>query len=286
MDSNGAIWKSLDKNEKVSLLWNNELMSDITFVVDNKRFPAHKFVLACESEVFHNIFYGPHPFLEKEIQIEDCKKSEDFLEFLSLIYKKPAKVTWHNIKQLSHLKKKYTVSIDPKIFCNLLKSSKHDNVLEAFTVCVEIEEREMIEECMKAIRKDISNLVVMGQFLKLDQASLKEILKDGSLNIKEIDLLKAVDRWCSYQVERKKVNWKKATKRDVLGDALYHIRFPVLKMEDFSEFCGKSDILTDREYRNMSRAIWSFSRTGTYGSEADVLNLVAKFETEERSLVL
>ena len=83
--SNKEFWSESGQATKIAWLLNNDFMSDITFVVRQKPFPAHKFVLASESEIFHAMFYGPMADDKKEIEIEDCENPDDFLEFLSLI---------------------------------------------------------------------------------------------------------------------------------------------------------------------------------------------------------
>ena len=91
------IWESPMWIKRMELLLNNELMSDITFIVKGERFHAHKFVLSFASEVFYAMFYGTMAGDKKEIEIVDCENPEDFLQFLSMIYKKSARVTWDNV---------------------------------------------------------------------------------------------------------------------------------------------------------------------------------------------
>jgi len=236
-------------------LFNSENMSDVVFIVKGRRFYGHKFVLASASEVFHNQFYGASPVLGSEIEIEDCEVPEDFLEFLSLIYRKSATVTWKNARQLSHLRKKYRISVEPKIFCNLLESINKSNALKVLKKCVAVGEEEMIEVCMKVVRGHIEELSNTNDFFDLDQPSLAAIVKQDNLNMREIDLILAVDRWCSRQVELKIVQGKMTTKREVIGEALYHLRFPTLTMANFFKHFAYSTLLTGDEFRALSREI-------------------------------
>ena len=245
--SNDHIWKSPMWTERIEYLLNNEHMSDITFLVNGEKFHAHKFVLALDSEIFYAMFYGPMADDRKEIDIVDCENPEDFLEFLSLIYKKSANVTWENVEQLSYLRKKYMV-MEMGLFSKLVKSTvKTNNCLRSLDTSVALEEDGMIEECLGVIRRDVSVLVKAQQFLELKQPALKILLTQDILNIREIDLFNAVDKWCSYQVEVNKLNASTTTKRDVLGDALYQIRFPLMELEDFATYCRPSRILKNKE---------------------------------------
>ena len=244
---NDLIWKFPLWIRRMSWLINNELMSDVTFIVKEKRFAAHKFVLALASEAFHAMFYGLLANEKKEIEIVDCEKPEDFLEFLSLIYSKSAKITWDNVQQLSYLRKKYMI-LESGPFVEFITSIVGtESILNALNISVSLEEDGMIDECLKVIRKDICVLVKTKDFLELSQSSLKVILKQDMLNIKEIYLFNAVDKWCSYQVELKRANGEEMTKREVLGDALYHIRFPTIGLKDFTMWCKPSKILKNEE---------------------------------------
>ena len=243
---NDCIWKT-PVDERISVLLNNDLMSDIKFSVNGKRFHAHKFVLSYASEVFYAMFNGPLADDSEEIEVVDCETPEDFLEFLSLIYRKSAKVTWENVHQLSYLRRKYMV-METRPFSNFIKSIVHtENCLDALDNSVELEEDDMVEECFNAIRRDIIVLVMTERFLQLKQPALKAILKQDMLNINELDLFLAVDKWCTYQVELKRSEGETMKKREVLGDALYHIRFPLIKIESFTRYCRPSKILTTKE---------------------------------------
>ena len=249
------LWEEQVWKKRISLLFNNDLLSDIAFIVKDRRFPAHKFVLAAASRVFAAMFYGPMADDKQEIEIVDCERPDEFLEFLSLIYKKSAAINWENLNQLSYLKKKYLV-MESGPFCKLVKETVGTYTsLDALNKCVDLEEESMIEECMKIIREDISMLVKTGQFFDLDQRSLKLILKQDRLDISEIDLFNAVDRWCSNQVQIRGNQGETATKREVLGDAINYIRFPTIEMKDFAKYCRQSKLLTSEEFVDLTAAI-------------------------------
>lgn len=66
-------------------MFNNELMSDVTFVVGAKgaqqRIPAHKYVLATGSSVFYAMFYGGFAEAEGTVEIPDVEPAA----FLTLL---------------------------------------------------------------------------------------------------------------------------------------------------------------------------------------------------------
>ena len=293
---NDRIWKT-PMDERISVLLNNDLMSDIKFSVNGKRFHAHKFVLSYASEVFYAMFNGPLADDSEEIEVADCEKPEDFLEFLSLIYRKSAKVTWENVHQLSHLRRKYMI-METRPFSNFIESIVDtDNCLDALDTSIELEEDDMAEECLKIIRRDITVLVMTQGFLELRQPALKAILKQDMLNINELDLFLAVDKWCTYQVVLKESEGEKMKKREVLGDALYHVRFPVIKLDDFVMHCRPSKLLTNKEIVDLydtlllrpddlvstgARKSFDEDDGNVSENESDASNLVSDFSTEPR----
>ena len=72
--------------ERNAAMFNNELMSDVLFIVGQKgqspaRIPAHKYVLATGSSVFYAMFYGGLAEENLEIEIPDVEPSA----FLTLL---------------------------------------------------------------------------------------------------------------------------------------------------------------------------------------------------------
>lgn len=63
-------------------MFNNDLMSDITFLVGAKgsqqKIPAHKYVLATGSAVFFAMFYGGLAENKSEIEIPDVEPAAFF----------------------------------------------------------------------------------------------------------------------------------------------------------------------------------------------------------------
>ena len=70
-------------------------------------------------------------------------------------------------------------------------------------------------------------------------------MKRERLNVKEVDLFKAVDRWATKEVERQGVTADGKVKRRFLGEEIVKaIRFPVMSQKEFASFVLDCDILT------------------------------------------
>ena len=98
----GDNWQALRPTirERSAYLFNNELLSDVNFVVKmsscenddrcsvkkSKRvIPAHKFVLAIGSPVFFAMFYGKLAEKKESIDVVDCEY-ESLLELFRFLY--------------------------------------------------------------------------------------------------------------------------------------------------------------------------------------------------------
>nr|XP_040131437.1 BTB/POZ domain-containing protein 6 isoform X2 [Ictidomys tridecemlineatus] len=103
-------WQSFHPTlrERNALMFNNELMADVHFIVGPlgaaRRVPAHKYVLAVGSSVFYAMFYGDLAEVKSEIHIPDVEPAA-FLVLLKNLHFLRTKFTWFSavVLMLSHL---------------------------------------------------------------------------------------------------------------------------------------------------------------------------------------
>ena len=239
-----STWK-----DRMAHLCLNYVMSDITFKVKNKKIKAHKLVLASASPVFHAMFYGPVAETRTEIEIIDCPDAELFEEFLSFVYSEDLFMTWDNLFPIAYLAKKYYIPSLTKECCKFLsRSLRVENVLEVLSQCVLMDEKEMAEQCLELIRVGIRQLVRTEEFLKLDLQLLKSILALNVLDIEEVDLVLALDKWCIHHLERQGKEVTPEEKREIMGSVVNLIRFPSLSVKDLTNSCLPSGLITKDQF--------------------------------------
>ena len=106
-------------SERTKFIFNNELLSDVKFVVpashnesenrkSQKCIPAHKFILAISSPVFYAMFYGEMAETSGTVQLPDCDY-ESLLEFFRFLYSDEVNLSGSNVMQVLYLAKKYLV---------------------------------------------------------------------------------------------------------------------------------------------------------------------------------
>eukprot|EP00112_Aurelia_sp_Birch-Aquarium-sp1_P000572 Seg10546.1 transcript_id=Seg10546.1/GoldUCD/mRNA.D3Y31 product="BTB/POZ domain-containing protein 2" protein_id=Seg10546.1/GoldUCD/D3Y31 len=247
-------WQALKSNWKgrMSHLYNNEIMSDITFKVQDERFNAHKFVMASASSVFYAMFYGGMSEIATEIEIVDCPKSEDFTEFLKFVYTEELSLTWDNVFAVAYLAKKYYIpSLTDECCTFLLRSLTVENVLSVLNLCLAADQQEMAKECLRLIKVQIRKLSRTPEFLELDRDTLKAILELDVLDMEELDLYRAVERWLKHQLKKTEQDMTDEAVEKTIGDTVYLLRLPTLSVEELSKNCYPPGLITKDQFMNV-----------------------------------
>lgn len=251
--------------ERTKFIFNNQLLSDVKFIVPilrvgnsmTKEIPAHKLVLAISSPVFYAMFYGKMAETKNSIRLPDCTMLS-LLEFLRYIYSDEIDLTGRNVMQVLYLARKYMVpSLVDK--CNefLQNNLEADNVLEILPEAQRLKDEEVEERCWKVIKAKTMKVVTSFHFELVDRVFIESIVNMDGLDIKEVELFKAVDRWAIKQSQRP-LFWKKVPppsgekKREIIGEEILHaIRFPLMSLKEFSPVVIDCNILTMDEINLM-----------------------------------
>lgn len=240
-------------------MFNNELLSDVSFVVPVqldeisskkcwKAISAHKFVLAISSPVFFAMFYGDLAEKSDSIRLPDCEY-ESLLELFRFVYCDEARLTPDNVMQVLYLAKKYILpSLVERCTEYLLEVLNVSNVFCVLSHALNYGEKKLVSHCWKVIDKEAEEAVKTEGFETIDRSLLEDFVKRDSLNIKEVDLFRAVDTWAVEECKRLDMAANGASKRLVLGDKVVNaIRFPVMKRNEFSNSVLDCNILTSHE---------------------------------------
>ena len=114
--------------ERTTFIFNNELLSDLKFVVpvstgeseSKKVISAHKFVFGISSPVFFAMFYGQMAETTDSIELPDCDY-ESLLELFRFMYTDEANLSGSNVMQVLYLANKYMVrSLAEKCICETI----------------------------------------------------------------------------------------------------------------------------------------------------------------------
>ncbi|XP_072313180.1 BTB/POZ domain-containing protein 6-B-like [Eucyclogobius newberryi] len=241
--------------ERNALMFNNELMADVHFVVgppgESQRVPAHKYVLAVGSSVFCAMFYGDLAEEEADIQIPDVEPAA-FLILLKYLYSDEIDLEADTVLATLYAAKKYIVPALAKACVTFLETS-----LEAKNACVLLsqsrlfEEPELTQRCWEVIDAQAELALCSEGFCEIDLQTLEIILRRETLNAKEVAIFDAVMNWASAECKRQGLGPTIRNRRDVLGKALFLVRIPTMTLEEFADGAAQSDILTLEETHNV-----------------------------------
>ena len=245
-------------SERTKFIFSNELLSDVKFVVpashnesenrkSQKCIPAHEFILAISSPVFYAMFYGEMAETSGTIQLPDCDY-ESLLELFRFLYSDEVNLSGSNVMQVLYLAKKYLVpSLADNCTEYLQEHLAASNVFSVLPQAQKFEDKDLEERCWEVIETQTENALTSEEFVTLERSVVESVVKRERLNVKEVDLLKAVDHWATKEVERQGLTPDGVVKRRILGEqTVKAIRFPVMSQKQFASVLD-CDILTKEE---------------------------------------
>ena len=253
-------------SERTKFIFNNELLSDVKFVVPASHnesesrksrkcmIPAHKFILAISSPVFYAMFYGEMVETSGTIQLPDCDY-ESLLELFRFLYSDEVNLSGGNVMQVLYLAKKYLIpSLAKKCTEYLQEHLAALNVFAVLQQAQKFEDKDLEERCWEVIEAQTENALTSEEFVTLERSVVESVVKRERLNVKEVDLFKAVDRWATKEVERQRLTPDGKVKRRILGEEIVKaIRFPVMSQKEFASVVVDCDILTKKEFGLMMK---------------------------------
>ena len=250
-------------SERTKFIFNNELLSDVKFVVpaslnesetrkSQKSIPAHKFVLAISSPVFFAMFYGEMAETAGTVQLPDCAY-ESLLELFRYLYCDDVKLSGSNVMQVIYLAKKYMVpSLADKCTEYLRKHLEASNVFSILPQAQKFEDKDLESRCWEVIESDTEQALISDEFLTLERSIVESVVKRDILKVKEVDLFRAVDRWATRELERQGKTPSRKIKREILGEEIVKaIRFSLMTEKEFASVVLDCDILSEREICDM-----------------------------------
>lgn len=245
--------------DRCEFLFNKDILSDVKFVIqvasdisESKKskqvISAHKFVLSISSPVFYTMFYGELPETRDFVELPDCGY-DSLLEFFRYIYSDKVNLNGNNVMQLLYLSKKYMVPSLADECTEFLKSQLYpSNVFSVLPIAELHKEEKLAEHCWMLIDRQSKVALESDEFETIDRSLLQAVVERDSLNITEVKLFDAVDRWATKECEKQGLPTEGQVKRRVLGEQIIKaIRFPVMGQTEFTSVVANRGILTEEE---------------------------------------
>ncbi|XP_054165934.1 BTB/POZ domain-containing protein 1-like [Oppia nitens] len=266
--STEALDDQLDEEETLSArfsrLLSTEDMSDVHFVVGfnrKLRIPAHKLVLSVASPVFKNQFFGIRDADEEDedIVLSDVE-APAFLEFLRFCYSDKSQLTKDNVVGVLFTALKFEATPLERRCERYLRTRLDSH--SAFSVWISAKKcrfQDIEAMALKAVERWARVVCLSTDFCLLSDSSIvKEILLNNNLRISESDLFVSVCRWAKSQCLRQNSCPTRVNLKQVFGDLLSLIRFPLMTAEDIKSQVQTEGLLEEDQIRSLlsARRTW------------------------------
>ena len=248
--------------ERTTVIFNNELLSDVKFVVPasetetetRKTIPAHKLVLAISSPVFYAMFYGHLAEAKDCVELPDCEY-DSLLEFLRYLYSDKTNLTGSNVMHVLYLANKYMVpSLAEKCSEYLRENLSAANVFSILPHAQKFEDKDLEDRCWEVIDENTEEAVTSDDFVTLERSLVESVVNRERLTIKEVNLFKAVDRWATKESERQGITADGESKRRIIGEHIVKAtRFPLMSEKEFVSVVFDSRILNFGEISELMK---------------------------------
>ena len=252
--------------ERMEYVFDNKLLSDVKFIVPRWRdcnlftteISAHKFVLGISSPVFYAMFYGKMAEKTDSIKLPDCDRAS-LTELFRYMYFDEVSLSSENVMRVLYLARKYMVpSLEEKCNAYLQEELNANTVLDILQDAQKFGDEDVEERCLKVLKAQTKEALSSYTLEKLDSSLLESIVKMDGLNVREVELFKAVDRWAARQGRIKRIARKKppdgGEKREIIGQTILKaIRFPLMSLKEFASTVIDSNILTMKEISEMAK---------------------------------
>ena len=161
---------------------------------------------------------------------------------LRYIYYEKLSLNGNNVMQVLHAAKKYQLPSLVKECTDFLDTNlSAENVLPILEHSQFFDEPNLVEKCFDVIEKETEDVFTTDDFMALSHETLTSILDREFLRFDEVKLFQKCHDWAN---KRKRPS---QSTREILGDALFKIRFPTMSAAEFADVVCKTDVLSSDE---------------------------------------
>ncbi|XP_041347832.1 BTB/POZ domain-containing protein 2-like isoform X2 [Gigantopelta aegis] len=238
--------KSLSECLRYSL--ENKMFTNVTFKVgrEQKNVQAHRQILSIRSGVFEAMFYGP---LAEQDEIVIPEVEHDIFEqFLRYLYTDDVTMDGASVMGLLYVSKKYDVkTLEQKCLTHLLSSMTSDNVCVILEQAHVFDEEELKEKALTFILENGDATLKSSGVTDLCHECLVKIIQAEELVADEKSVFEAVVAWSERACKKQNKDVTHENRRQVIGEGIMHVRFPLLDHKYFAKKVPPTNMLTDKE---------------------------------------
>ncbi|MCI4376765.1 hypothetical protein PGIGA_G00192480 [Pangasianodon gigas] len=228
-------------SEQLAALVPAEEYSDVTFLVEEKRFPAHRVILAARCQYFRALLYGgmreSQP--QAEVRLEDTR-AEAFSMLLRYLYTGRANLSEAKEETLLDflgLAHRYGLQPLEASTCDYLRTLLNaQNVSLIFDVASLYHLSSLAEACCSYMDRHAVEVLKSDGFLALSKSALLTVVQRDSFAASEREIFQALCRWC-------KQNSEDPSAREVMSA----VRLPLMSLSEMLNVVRPSGLLSADE---------------------------------------
>ncbi|KAM9798517.1 BTB/POZ domain-containing protein 9 [Neosynchiropus ocellatus] len=193
-------------SEQLGALVLGEEYSDVTFIVEGKRFPAHRVILAARCHYFRALLYGG--MKESQPQAEVCleeTRAEAFSMLLDYLYTGRASLSSAREEVLLDflgLAHRYGLQLLENSTSDFLRTVLHSgNVCLVFDVASLYSLTALGAACCSYMDRHAPEVLGSDGFLALSKPALLTVVRRDSFAASEKEIFQALCRWCRQHGE-------------------------------------------------------------------------------------
>ena len=132
-----------------------------------------------------------------------------------------------------------------KCFEYLLSEMSSDNVCKIMESAHTYNEQSIYDKCLRFIYVNAVDVLKVPNFRDLCKECVTEVVKSDDLLADETQVYDALINWANGECARspRKLQLSDSNRREVLGDMLFYVRFPLIDVNVFSHRISKANVL-------------------------------------------
>ena len=117
---------------------------------------------------------------------------------------------------------------------SLRKNLDASNVFSILPHAQKFEDKDFEDRCWEVVEVHTEEALASDDFVMAERSLVESVVKRDKLNVKEVELFKAVNRWAEKKIEEQGIASSGNAKRRIIGEEIVkEIRFPLLTEKQF-----------------------------------------------------
>lgn len=168
--------------------------------------------------------------------------------FHRFLYTDKTKVTEENLEGLLFCADKYKTCLLAAQCRSSVKGFISTSIVcKVMEIAHRFNDTEIFEICLKKVDAHTPDFFFTEEFLNMCPSCIYKIVQRDSIFASEKVVFDQVDRWSKEECKRRGLPEKAENQREVLGDILKEIRFPMLEHQFLNDVVCETGILNDKE---------------------------------------